>query len=165
MAKSFLKSKELKKMSDAMLHNKYVLYFIFIIAVGNLFHLVFTRDLATVAVFIASGLLTTFFSKNMVVILVVAMVVANIFRFGNGKEGFRSKEDEDNFENALEKFDKALEEFEDDDEDEDEDMGADDDAEDTFTGRLTKSHKHKNEEDGHTDIDVHIKKNHKSVHK
>lgn len=153
-----------------MLHNKYVLYFIFIIAVGNLFHLVFTRDLATVAVFIASGLLTTFFSKNMVVILVVAMVVANIFRFGNGKEGFRSKEDEDNFENALEKFDRALEEFEDDDEEddeeEDEDMGADDDAEDTFIGRKrTKSHKHKNEEDGHTDIRSHRKKKHKTVHK
>lgn len=155
-----------------MLHNKYVLYFIFIIAVGNLFHLVFTRDLATVAVFIASGLLTTFFSKNMVVILVVAMVVANIFRFGNGKEGFGSKKDEDNFENALEKFDKALEDFGSDDEsegddegDDYEDMGADDDAEDTFIGRLTKSHKHKNEEDGHKYKEVHKKKEHKPVHK
>ena len=173
MAKSFLKSKELKKMSNALLHNKYILYFIFIIAVGNLFHLVFTRDLASVAVFIASGLLTSFFSKNMIVILVVAMVVANVFRFGNGKEGFRSKEDEDNFENALEKFDKALEGFEDDDdddEDEDEDKDDEDDDEDDnmdeepFIG-ATKRHNHKNEEDGHTNKKIHSKNKHKSVHK
>lgn len=146
MAKSFLKSKELKKMSNALLHNKYILYFIFIIAVGNLFHLVFTRDLASVAVFIASGLLTSFFSKNMIVILVVAMVVANVFRFGNGKEGFGSKKDEDNFENALEKFDKALEEFKDsddesDDEDDDDDDGENDDKDDNMDKNKDKKKK------------------------
>mgnify|MGYP001423591644 CR=1 FL=1 len=140
MAKSFLKSKELKKMSNALLHNKYILYFIFIIAVGNLFHLVFTRDLASVAVFIASGLLTSFFSKNMIVILVVAMVVANVFRFGNGKEGFGSKKDEDNFENALEKFDKALEEFEDhNDDDEDTDDEDTDDENDDKDDNMDKN--------------------------
>ena len=88
-------------MSNALLHNKFVLYFIFIVAVGNLFHFVFRQDLSSVGVFIASGLLTSFFSKNMVVIMVVAMVVANVIRLGQGPEGFGTLDEA--FNRAIEK--------------------------------------------------------------
>ena len=101
MAKSFLKKNGISKMSNALLHNKFVLYFIFIVAVGNLFHFVFRQDLSSVGVFIASGLLTSFFSKNMVVIMVVAMVVANVIRLGQGPEGFGTLDEA--FNRAIEK--------------------------------------------------------------
>jgi hypothetical protein len=125
------------KMPELLLHNKFVLYFIFIIAVGNIFHYTFTYDLTSVAVFIVSGLLTSFFSKNMIVILVIAMVVSNIFRYGNkGKEGYTSLDETfqdviDSMEDMDEDDDEDMEDEDDDmDEDDDEDMEEDDDMED-----------------------------------
>ena len=131
MVKSFSKmkgSKDLQKISHEILHNRPVLYFIFVIAVGNLFNFVFTNDLMSVGVFIAAGLLTSFFSKNMVVIMVVAMVVANVVRFSLfGKEGFGGKKKAEPWEKAMEdSFNDAMNEAFVDDESEDEDDGDDD---------------------------------------
>lgn len=134
MGKSFLKKSEITKMSNAILHNKFILYFIFVVAVGNLFHFVFSQDLMSVGVFIAAGLLTSFFSKNMVVIMVVAMVVANVIRLGQGPEGFKTMEER--FQNAIKEAEKANKEFmkemddEDDDDDDDDDDTDDEDNED-----------------------------------
>lgn len=85
------RSKDLTKISTEVLQNKFVLYFVFMLAVGNLFHFVFRQDLMSVGIFIAAGLLTSFFSKNMTVIMVIAMVVANIFQIGKGRDGFAEK--------------------------------------------------------------------------
>ena len=100
----FKRSKDLTKISTRLLENKVVLYFVFIIAVGNLFHFVFRKDLMSVGIFIAAGLLTSFFSKNMTVIMVIAMVVANIFQIGKGRDGFEDKveEDDDEVEDEVE---------------------------------------------------------------
>ena len=139
MVKSFSKSfsklkgsKDLQKISHEILHNRPVLYFIFVIAVGNLFNFVFTNDLMSVGVFIAAGLLTSFFSKNMVVIMVVAMVVANVVRFSLfGKEGFGGKKEAEPWEKAMEEsFNDAMNEAFVDDESEDEDDDDDGDGED-----------------------------------
>jgi hypothetical protein len=129
MVKSFSKSfskmkgsKDLQKISHEILHNRPVLYFIFVIAVGNLFNFVFTNDLMSVGVFIAAGLLTSFFSKNMVVIMIVAMVVANVVRFSLfGTEGFGGKKEAEPWEKAMEdSFNDAMNEaFADESEDED----------------------------------------------
>jgi hypothetical protein len=141
MAKSFLKKNGISKMSNALLHNKFVLYFIFIVAVGNLFHFVFRQDLSSVGVSIASGLLTSFFSKNMVVIMVVAMVVANVIRLGQGPEGFGTLDEA--FNRAVEKAAMKNKDFmeeigigktdenddEDDDDDDDVSEGGEDDEE------------------------------------
>ena len=124
------------KMPELLLHNKFVLYFIFIIAVGNIFHYTFTYDLTSVAVFIVSGLLTSFFSKNMIVILVIAMVVSNIFRYGNrGKEGFQKKSLDETFQDVIDSMeeideDEDMEEDDEDMEEDDEDMEEDDEDDD-----------------------------------
>lgn len=140
LSKSFSKSMksagDFKKISHDVLHNRPVLYFIFAIAVGNLFNFVFSNDLMSVGVFIASGLLTSFFSKNMVVIMVVAMVVANIVRFSFlGREGF-GKRKKEKWETAMEEMfsdamNEAFEEGDGDDVDDDDDGddGDDDDNE------------------------------------
>jgi hypothetical protein len=83
------------KKANELLHNRFILYFVFIIAVANLFHFVFSHDLMSVCVFIVAGLLTSFFSKNMVVIMVISIVVTHVVRFGNGGyEGFESLEEQ-----------------------------------------------------------------------
>lgn len=96
-AKIFQKRTDVSKMSHAILHNKFVLYFIFVLAVGNLFQFVAMNNLLAAIVFILVGLLTSFFSKNMVVIMVVSMVVSNIFKFGTNirLEGFRNDDEDD----------------------------------------------------------------------
>jgi hypothetical protein len=66
--------------SKTVLHNKYVLYFIFIIALLNLFFAAVKMDFLYCAIFILVGFLTSFFCKNMLVILVITLAVANIIR-------------------------------------------------------------------------------------
>ena len=70
----------MSKKANELLHNRFILYFVFIIAVANLFHFVFSHDLMSVCVFIVAGLLTSFFSKNMVVIMVISIVVTHVVR-------------------------------------------------------------------------------------
>jgi hypothetical protein len=124
------KSKDLSQISHNLLHNQIVLYVVFFIAVANLFHFVYSNDLMPVGIFIATGILTSFFSKNMVVIMILSMVVANIYRVGYGKkEGFgKNKEEED----GDEEFETNLDEDDDKEgmKDEDEDEEDDDEKKD-----------------------------------
>lgn len=109
-AKFFQKRTDVSKMSHAILHNKFVLYFIFVLAVGNLFQFVMMNNLLAAIVFILVGLLTSFFSKNMVVIMVVSMVVSNIFKYGTNirMEGFRDDDEEEGFEKKEETTEKDV---------------------------------------------------------
>lgn len=157
LSKSFSKSiksaGDFKKISHDVLHNRPVLYFIFIIAVGNLFHFVFSNDLMSVGVFIAAGLLTSFFSKNMVVIMVVAMVVANIVRFSFlGREGFRNKKTKEKWETAMEEMfsdamNEAFEEEDDEDDSDDSDDGDDGDDGDKESDKKKKQKQKKTSEE------------------
>ena len=129
-AKTLLsRSKDLSKISTEVLQNKFVLYFVFVLAVGNLFHFVFRQDLMSVGIFIATGLLTSFFSKNMTVIMVITMVVANIFQIGKGRDGFADKGDDNDDEEAFEDLEEGEEGFEDDDEEDKKEAFGDDDEE------------------------------------
>jgi hypothetical protein len=88
-------NKKLKKtggaIEKAFLYNKYVLYFIFLITLGYLFILLTLNDFYTFFIFILIGFLTSFFSKNMVVILSLAMSLSFILKYGTKirPEGFQ----------------------------------------------------------------------------
>jgi len=77
----------------SILYNRGVLYFIFILALGYLFYILTTNDLFSLSIFVIIGFLTSFFSKNMVVILSLAMAVSFIFKFGTKirAEGFENE--------------------------------------------------------------------------
>jgi hypothetical protein len=123
-------------MSKSILYNRGVLYFMVILALGNLFMFLSRNDLVSVAVFVLIGILTSFFSKNMVVILCISVVVSNIIRFGvkigmegltEGADGDEEEEEkEEGFEEGAdgeeeeEKEEEGLTEGKDDDEEEDE---------------------------------------------
>jgi hypothetical protein len=72
------------KMKDTgkILHNRYVLYFVLFLALSDLLFLAMGSEFISVAVFILSGFVTTFFSRNMMVVMCVAMVVTNILKYG-----------------------------------------------------------------------------------
>ena len=88
--------KRIQSIDKSLLYNRYVLYFVFIVAVGNLLALFTIGDMNSAVVFVIVGVLTSFFSKNMVVILCVCMAVTNILKYGVTRysEGFKEEDDE-----------------------------------------------------------------------
>jgi len=118
---------------DKLLNNKNVLYAVFVIAILNLLGYLMMQNTEAVVFFLIVGFLTTYFSKNMTVVLIVAMVATSIFastRITYIKEGMASKnkksktQAEGNSEKAQEEENKKDEGGE--DEDEDEELGSDD---------------------------------------
>jgi hypothetical protein len=83
---------------NPILHNRWVLYVIFFISLANLFYLSVERDFTTISIFILVGFLTSFFSKNMLIILFFGLVSANILKYGSGivKEGFEESDEDTN---------------------------------------------------------------------
>ena len=97
------------KMIDTgkILHNRFVLYFILFLALTDLLYLAMGGEYTSVAVFILSGFVTSFFSKNMMVVMCIAMVITNILKYGTDirmQEGAENpKPDEENHEESEDK--------------------------------------------------------------
>lgn len=85
--KKMLNSLKIKDISKSWLYCRWVLYLLFVLAIGNIYYLIMHNDLFTLAVFILVAFLTTFFSKNMVVILCISLVISTILKSVQVKEG------------------------------------------------------------------------------
>ena len=68
-------------MKHNILHNKYVLYFIFLIAFTDFLLLAYNNEFYYVLIFCIVGYLTYQFSRNMIVILSMSVAVTNIFKY------------------------------------------------------------------------------------
>jgi len=77
------------KKGDTILHNQYLLYVIFAMACIHLFYFASTDDYVSITLFVLVGFLTSFFSKNMIVILCIAMAVSQILK----KDNYEGMED------------------------------------------------------------------------
>lgn len=64
---------------DQLLNDKNVLYIIFVIAILNLLGYLITNNLEAVVFFLIVGFLSTYFSKNMIIVLIIAIVTTSIF--------------------------------------------------------------------------------------
>jgi hypothetical protein len=122
------------KDASNLLHNKYVLYGVSGVAFINLLLLLIGGDIFHAVIFLILGFLTSFFSKNMVVILAIALAATNLIKFGldYAKEGMENVvEDDDEKEDEKEGMNENA-----DDEEEDRVEGMDevDDEEDDKTG-------------------------------
>jgi len=74
-----------------ILHNKYVLYAVFIIALIDFLYLGYVNDMNSVYIFVLMIILLTFFNKNMIIILGIALIVTNVLKLNDVhilKEGF-----------------------------------------------------------------------------
>ena len=76
-----------------ILYNKYLLYFIFVLSFGNFFIELMNSNMYFVAVYILIGFLTSFFHKNMIIILSVAVIFANVLNYGRAStlEGYEDE--------------------------------------------------------------------------
>jgi len=72
----------IEKQGNRILYNRWVLYFIIFMVFFNLVGHALYGDLMTPLLFVLVAYITTFFSKNMVVVLLMGLVAANIFKYG-----------------------------------------------------------------------------------
>jgi len=77
----------------SLLKSKLVLYTTFVVAILHVLGYIAVDDDKALLFFIALGVLTTFFSKNMIIVLVVAIVGTNMLFAGNAvREGLTNAE-------------------------------------------------------------------------
>ena len=75
-----------------MLENKYVLYFVLFLAIANLLGYLFLGNIHAIIFFILVGFLVGNFSKNMIIILTVPLILTSILMVGKVSEGMETKE-------------------------------------------------------------------------
>lgn len=84
---------KIPKSLSNLITNKYVLYLVATIAFLNVFGYMVLGNINAVVFFILVGYITTFFSKNMMIVLFVAMVLTNFLMAGmkikEGLEGMK----------------------------------------------------------------------------
>jgi hypothetical protein len=104
-------SKSIKVNKDFM-HNRILLYIVLLVSLLHLFYYVNVRDMRAVAIFILVGFLTSFFSKNMLIILSIALLITHIMNFGLKRinEGIDEEEEEEEEKEGMENKDEAEEE-------------------------------------------------------
>ena len=90
--------------NDGLLHNRILLYATFVLSLLNLVFFIVDKDFVSITFFILIGFLTTFFSKNMMVVLLLSLILTNILKYGSGlnKEGMDEDEDLEGMEDELE---------------------------------------------------------------
>lgn len=67
---------------NPILQNRFVLYFLFLLALVQIVYFLNIWDLRSVGFFLIVGFLASFFSKNMVVILLITLALTNIMKYG-----------------------------------------------------------------------------------
>ena len=81
-----------------ILHNKYVLYAVFMMALIDFLYLGYVNDMNSVYIFVLMIILLTFFNKNMIIILGIALIVTNVLKLNDVRileEGFTDDEKTD----------------------------------------------------------------------
>lgn len=80
---------KIPKSFSKMLENKYVLYFVLFLTLVNLLGYMMLGNLNAIVFFILAAFLTANFSKNMIVVLSVPLILTSVFMVGKAvKEGF-----------------------------------------------------------------------------
>ena len=74
-----MKSKINMPKMDQLLKDKNVLYIVFVVAILNLLGYLITNNLEAVVFFLIVGFLSTYFSKNMIIVLIIAIITTSIF--------------------------------------------------------------------------------------
>jgi uncharacterized membrane protein (DUF106 family) len=74
-----MKSKINMPKMDQLLNDKNVLYIVFVVAILNLLGYLITNNLEAVVFFLIVGFLSTYFSKNMIIVLIISIITTSIF--------------------------------------------------------------------------------------
>ena len=80
---------KIPKSFSKMLENKYVLYFVLVVTLINLLGYMMLGNFNAIIFFILAAFLTANFSKNMIVVLSIPLILSSVFMVGKAvKEGF-----------------------------------------------------------------------------
>ena len=74
--------KTFERTFEKVLENKYVLYFVFFLAIITLFGYLITGNLTSIVIFVLIGYLTSCFNKNMIVVIAVPLVLTSVLMAG-----------------------------------------------------------------------------------
>ena len=84
---------KMPKSLDNLFNNIYFLYFVAFLAVFNVFAYIIMNNFNAIILFILVGYITYLFSKNMAIVLLVALLLTNLFMSSKnnrmGREGFQ----------------------------------------------------------------------------
>jgi len=91
---------KLPKVVETMLNDKNVLYIVSFLAIMNFFGYIILRDSYALLIFLSVGFISTYFSKNMTVVLLTTLLLTNFVtvlskNFVVNKEGFDATATED----------------------------------------------------------------------
>jgi len=90
--KSIPKSSNKIMSMNSILYNRFVLYIFVFMAIINFMFFASTNDIRSLVTLLIVGFLTSFFSKNMIVILFISLVFTHILKYGtNISEGMTDK--------------------------------------------------------------------------
>ena len=93
----------MKVKAPAILKNKYVLYLLLVVALVNVLGYLAMKDYKSLGLFMSVGLLSTYFSKNMSVTLLVAILVTALVAVNDKvREGMENKEKDDEKKEGME---------------------------------------------------------------
>jgi low affinity Fe/Cu permease len=136
--------------SGKILYNKWILYFIFVVGIYDVVHFYQRGNIMAVAIFFIVGFLTSFFSKNMIVVIVSAIAVSHIVAYGNKmtegldeKEGIDEDEEKEDFTEGVEEeeeegFAEGKDDEEEDNEEKPKKKKSTDEEDDAFTANIDK---------------------------
>lgn len=116
----------MKRKNDFFLTSKLVLIFVFVVALTSVVGYAIAKNITAIIVFTLIGFITTFFSKNMIVVLLIPTVLTAIIVgcSGSSLEGFYEEDEEEdiqeNFKNKDKDKVKAKDEKEDEEKEDDE---------------------------------------------
>lgn len=79
--------------NNRLLTNQYILYIMVVIAVFDIFNSAINQDVTSVILLFLIGFLTSFFSKNMIVVIFIAVALSNALKMlkRNSVEGMKNK--------------------------------------------------------------------------
>jgi hypothetical protein len=106
----------LTKTVNKVVTNKYVLYVMLFLAITQVLAYLGTQNFDALVMFAASGFLATYFTKNMVIVLLTAIMTANFLHLSFHIEGMKNKgsknedhkEDDEDEEDEDEEEDKPV---------------------------------------------------------
>lgn len=116
-----IKNKLFSPSNNAIIHNKFILYFLLFLSLADLLILSVEQDMVSISLFVLIGLLTTYFSKNMLIVLFIALTFTNLIKYGTKlrSEGFtEGVDEEEDEEEEGEGFTEGVDEEEEDEEEE-----------------------------------------------
>ena len=97
--------------SSAILHNKVLLYITFLFSLFYLLFLAFKSNYRCLSVFILVGFITSFFTKNMIIILFFAITMTGLIQLDMPIEGFEDNDNDNEKETDEKEKDKDIETY------------------------------------------------------